>query len=179
MDRKLLIVYHSEFGSTEQIAFQIHDWLQEWGYSSVVCRHNEFDPLEEYQAVIAGCPIYGGEMDKQFLSFVSQHAHLWNQLPGMFFMVSLTKAGNDEKSLRELQQIRESISTKTGWHPTVSVDVAGTCWYKKYNFFMRWVLKRINKKSGGNTDTSQNHEYTDWEQLMMFLKGFLDRTKME
>lgn len=175
MDGKILIVYHSEFGATEQIARQINEWLQEWGFSTAFHHHKEIAETADYSAIIAGCPIYGGAMDKQFLSFVSQHAQTWNQLPGMFFLVSLTKAGTNDKELQELLKIRESITAKTGWQPALSVDVAGTCWYRKYNFFMRWVLKRISQKSGGSTDTSKNHEYTDWTTLQKEVKALCEK----
>jgi menaquinone-dependent protoporphyrinogen oxidase len=175
MDGKIWIVYHSEFSSTGQIARQINEWLQEFGFSTAIHHHKEITATEDYSAIIAGCLIYGGAMDKQFLSFVSQHAQTWNQLPGMFFPVSLTKAGTDDRELQELLKIRESIAAKTGWQPEISIDVAGTYWYRKYIFFMRRVLRRISQKSGWSTDTSRNHEYTDWATLRMEVKAFCER----
>jgi menaquinone-dependent protoporphyrinogen oxidase len=33
-------------------------------------------------------------------------------------------------------------------------------------------MKRIAKKSGGDTDTSRDYEYTDWAALDRFLEQF-------
>jgi len=43
--------------------------------------------------------------------------------------------------------------------------VAGALSYTKYNFLVRFVMKRIAKAQGASTDTSRDHELTDWEAL--------------
>jgi menaquinone-dependent protoporphyrinogen oxidase len=37
--------------------------------------------------------------------------------------------------------------------------------YTKYNFLIRFVMKRIARQAGASTDTSHDHDYTDWEGL--------------
>ena len=37
--------------------------------------------------------------------------------------------------------------------------------YSKYNFLVRFFMRRIAQKEGGDTDTSRDYEYTDWEAL--------------
>jgi menaquinone-dependent protoporphyrinogen oxidase len=47
--------------------------------------------------------------------------------------------------------------------------------FTKYNPLMRWVLKQISKRAGGPTDTSRDHELTDWQQVEQFAEAFLTK----
>jgi menaquinone-dependent protoporphyrinogen oxidase len=53
----------------------------------------------------------------------------------------------------------------TGWYPAITETVAGATPYTKYNPVMRWMISRISAKEGRPTDTSRDHEFTDWEQI--------------
>jgi menaquinone-dependent protoporphyrinogen oxidase len=35
-------------------------------------------------------------------------------------------------------------------------------------------MKRIARKSGGSTDTSRDHDYTDWAALDLFVQEFVE-----
>jgi len=62
---------------------------------------------------------------------------------------------------------------KTGWHPARVELVAGALPYSKYNFLIRYVMRRIAAKEGGDTDTSHDYEYTDWEAVDRFARDAL------
>jgi menaquinone-dependent protoporphyrinogen oxidase len=36
-------------------------------------------------------------------------------------------------------------------------------------------MKRIAKREGGSTDTSHDHEYTDWDAVARFTNRFLEK----
>jgi menaquinone-dependent protoporphyrinogen oxidase len=57
---------------------------------------------------------------------------------------------------------------ETGWRPTHIKPVAGALLYTTYNPLIRFVMKRIAKKAGAETDTSRDYEYTDWVELDRF-----------
>ena len=57
----------------------------------------------------------------------------------------------------------------TGWQPARAMPVAGALVYSKYNFFVRFVMKRIARKAGAPTDTSRDYEFTDWAALDRFV----------
>jgi menaquinone-dependent protoporphyrinogen oxidase len=57
----------------------------------------------------------------------------------------------------------------TEWHPGVTRPVAGALLYTQYGPIIRFVMKRISKSEGGSTDTSRDHEYTDWAALDRFI----------
>jgi menaquinone-dependent protoporphyrinogen oxidase len=52
---------------------------------------------------------------------------------------------------------------------------AGALKYTEYDFFRRWMLKRIAKKEGGPVDTSLDHEFTDWDALDAFVRTFVEQ----
>eukprot|EP00033_Pygsuia_biforma_P002165 GCRY01002400.1.p1 GENE.GCRY01002400.1~~GCRY01002400.1.p1 ORF type:complete len:269 (-),score=67.29 GCRY01002400.1:820-1626(-) len=49
--------------------------------------------------------------------------------------------------------------------------VLGDLPYLTYNIAVRQVMKMISKKNGFSTDTSRNHDYTDYEMLRRDLDG--------
>ena len=57
---------------------------------------------------------------------------------------------------------------KTGWQPDRTELVAGALTYSKYNFVIRFVMRRIAAAAGGDVDTSRDYEYTDWNALDRF-----------
>ena len=57
----------------------------------------------------------------------------------------------------------------TGWHPCRTSAVAGALVYSKYNFVVRYIMKRIARQAGGDTDTSKDYVYTDWKRLDEFV----------
>ena len=62
------------------------------------------------------------------------------------------------------------IARRTGWQPALAVSLAGAMSYTRYNPLMRWMLRRMSRAEGGPTDTSRDHEMTDWSEV----RGFAD-----
>jgi menaquinone-dependent protoporphyrinogen oxidase len=46
--------------------------------------------------------------------------------------------------------------------------VAGRLAYTQYGFFKRWIMRAIARREGGSTDTTRDHEYTDWDAVTRF-----------
>ena len=57
------------------------------------------------------------------------------------------------------------FTADTGWTPARIATVAGRLAYTQYNWLVRLMMRRIARKEGGATDTSRDHEYTDWAQV--------------
>jgi len=88
--------------------------------------------------------------------------------------VSLTQAGVEDENApperrarakTDVRRMTDVFLAETGWHPEHIEAVAGALRYTKYNFVLRFVMKQIAKRAGGSTDTSRDHEYTDWAAL--------------
>ena len=52
--------------------------------------------------------------------------------------------------------------------------MAGALPYTRYNFLVRFVMRRISKAEGGDTDTSRDYEYTDWAAVDRFAVEFVE-----
>lgn len=59
------------------------------------------------------------------------------------------------------------------FEPLDTTVLAGALAYQKYGFFKRLVMRRIVGLAGGETDTSQNHEYTNWAEVSRFVERFM------
>ena len=66
-----------------------------------------------------------------------------------------------------------ALLKETGWQPGRIKAVAGALLFTKYNFLLRFVMKRISRQADGATDTSKDHEYTDWKTLDDFIDEFV------
>ena len=55
--------------------------------------------------------------------------------------------------------------------------VAGALAYTRYNRLTRWAMKRIVTKAHGDTDTSRDYEYTDWNDVRRFAGEFAETLK--
>ena len=108
------------------------------------------------------------------IDFVKRHKAGLEHLPTVFVSVSLSEAGAEDpaapperrgQAAADVQKMIDAFLAETGWHPNKIQAVAGAPLYTKYNRLLRFVMKRIAARAGGTTDTSQDHEYTDWAAL--------------
>ena len=53
-------------------------------------------------------------------------------------------------------------------------NAAGALKYVEYDYFKRWMMKRIAEEEDGPTDTSRDHELTDWPALDEFVDAFVN-----
>jgi menaquinone-dependent protoporphyrinogen oxidase len=86
-------------------------------------------------------------------------------VPSAFFSVSLSAASKNRHEVDEALRIAHAFPAAHGWTPRFVLSVAGRLAYREYNFLIRFVIKRIAKKEGGPTDTSRDHELTDWDAV--------------
>jgi len=50
------------------------------------------------------------------------------------------------------------------------------CYFLYIVEIIRIIMKLISKREGGNTDTTHDHEYTDWDAVMRFTKQFMNNS---
>jgi menaquinone-dependent protoporphyrinogen oxidase len=51
---------------------------------------------------------------------------------------------------------------------------AGSLAYTRYNFVIRFIMRRIARKEGAPTDKSRDYELTDWTEVARFANGVAD-----
>ena len=84
-----------------------------------------------------------------------------------FFAVSGSAGGPATEQAAALDRM-QAFCLKTGWVPTLRASFGGAISFTKYNVLLRWIMKRISQKKGGPTDTSKDHELTNWAQVEEF-----------
>jgi menaquinone-dependent protoporphyrinogen oxidase len=144
--------------------------------------------LTGFAGVIVAASVHGGKHEPEMIQFVKRHLQQLHILPSAFISVSLSQAGVEridatpEEHARftgDVQKMLNAFFEQTRWRPHIVAPVAGALMYQKYNWFIRWVMKRIAKASGGSTDTTRNHNYTNWKFLDRFADEFMQRVTLD
>lgn len=163
---KIMIVYSTTEGHTHTIADFLDKEAQKQNHEAGLFNATVQPPSPDgYDAVIIAASVHAGKYQTSIEHYAREYHRELNELPVIFISVSLTAASDDEASWKELREQTESFMLSTGLEPDHIEYVAGALLYTKYDFFKRFIMRSITKKSGGDTDTSQDHVYTDWEQV--------------
>lgn len=93
-------------------------------------------------------------------------------MPSAFFSVSGSAAGPSERDHANARRVLDEFLTKTGWRPRSVATIAGAMSFTKYGVFTRMILRMISRRAGGPTNTSRDHEMTDWDQVARFAGEF-------
>ncbi|MEZ5931719.1 MAG: flavodoxin domain-containing protein [Alphaproteobacteria bacterium] len=172
----ILIVYGTTEGQTRKIAGFIADQLQAGGEDATLIDSTDvpkdFD-MNAFDAVIAAGSLHNGRHQASLFQFVRDHLDTFQAMPSAFVSVSLSMASDDKEDRLDAEDCANRFLDETEWTPTVTHLVAGALRYTQYDFFKRWILKMIASAKGASTDTSRDHEFTDWADLKAFADAFI------
>jgi len=172
---RVLIVYGTTDGHTQKIAEAVADTFasDRWEATAVNAHHASPDLTPEaYDRVVIAGSIHGGRYQRALRRWVRTHAAALNRAHTAFLTVCLATLEKRPEVEQELRDIVEGFFDATGWRPSVSKIVAGAVPYTRYGWLKKFVMKRIVAKAGGDTDTSRDYDYTDWEDLRQFALRF-------
>jgi menaquinone-dependent protoporphyrinogen oxidase len=182
---KALVLYASRHGHTQRVAESVAATLRKRGWVPDL-RDVASDPpagLDEYAAAILASPIHLGRHARRIVSFARRHHQALEALPSAFVSVSLTQTNAESLAIdaeqrkranEELSVVLGGFIEATGWHPRAIMRVAGALAYTRYNWLVRWMMRRIARAQGGSTDTSRDHVYTNWAALERSVFEFVD-----
>jgi menaquinone-dependent protoporphyrinogen oxidase len=175
----ILIVYGTTEGHTRKIAQHIGGFIHEMGHNAELLDsadvHEEFE-AEGFNAFLVMGSLHQANHQRPLVHFVKKHREELKLAPSALLSVSLTAASKDGDHHEELQKCVDRFTEETEWTPTDWTPVAGALKYIEYDWFKRMILKSISKRAGGDTDTSKDYEYTDWNALDAYVKSFLERS---
>ncbi len=167
----VLIVYAGRYGQTAKIAHRIARVLETRGAATTVVRAGELPAspdLERFDVVIVGSSVRFGRHAREVRDFVCRHRERLDEVESAFFSVSGAAIGGTPEAEREAQRYVDDFVEETGWRPGRIARFGGAVPYTRYDPITRFVLKRIQRKAGRSTDTSRDHEYTDWGAVERF-----------
>lgn len=172
---QILIIYGSLEGQTKKIAAHIADILQHKGHrvTTLAAEQALADAdLDQFDAAIVGGSIHINKYPKSLIKFATTQRDWLTSVPGALFTVCMAINSKLSESREQARHFGEEFMTQTGWRPALNETFAGAVKYTQYGFITRFIMKRISKHEGGSTDTSRDHEYTDWDRVTHFAEKF-------
>lgn len=176
--KKILIAYGTTDGHTRKIAEVLAEDLR-----ARRCSVDTLDtagPLRRlspatYDAVIVAASVQIGAFQKSVVRWVRTNASALHRMPTAFMPVCLAILEERPEARQEINRIVARFFRQCGWRPTVTKPMAGALKYTQYPWLKKWMMKRIVAKAGGDTDTTRDYEYTDWNELRAFAGEFVAR----
>jgi menaquinone-dependent protoporphyrinogen oxidase len=165
---RVLIAFHTEEGQTAKIAERIAAVLTASGISVDLAAVDAGPSTAGYDAVVVGDSIHAVHHSKALRRFLRDRAESLDAMPTALFQVSLTSANPDDEHTVTAHGLVQELLHKTGFSPDIVAMFAGALVYTRYGWFKRHVMRAIVKREGGDTDTSQDYEYTDWDAVGEF-----------
>ena len=176
---RILLLYATTEGQTALIAERIAHALREKAHS-VDMLPADIDPAQldpaAYDAVMVGASIHYGRHPAYLRTLIRRHRGVLAARPCAFFSVSLS-AGGPRPKPAAAQRYLDKFLRQTGWQPQLTASFAGALKYSLYGPIKRRVMIVFVGLGGGNTDTSQDYEYTDWSAVERFANTYAQSLK--
>ncbi len=172
----LLVAYATTEGQTRKVAEFIAERLRIRGHRVDLVDVSSADALAvtaAYQAAFVGGSVHQHRHQSALMHFVKSNRAWLAAMPVALFSVSLAAAGDDTESRLEAQRAADDFIDESGLKPRLTRCVAGALKYTQYDYFKRFIMRAISRRTGRSTDTSHDTEYTDWDAVEAFVDEFL------
>jgi menaquinone-dependent protoporphyrinogen oxidase len=171
---KIIVLYGSFDGQARDIAYRIAEVIGRGGHEVQVVPAKAKGIRERIaaaDAVIVGGAVRYGHHQKALERAVRASYVAIVERPNAFFSVCMSSAGPNAKAATAWGYIDEFIS-RTGWQPGAIASFAGALKWSRYGPLMKLMMRFIVGMNGGDTDTSRDHDYTDWNAVERFAAEF-------
>jgi len=172
------VFYATTEGQTRRIAERLAQLLRSRGFTSRAIDVGTAEAWSinwmDVRAIFLGASLHAGQHQASAAAFVRAHLRELGSCPATFFSVSLSAASKLPQERAAARQLAEQFVAQTYWRPRSIVCLAGRLAYTQYGFFKRLVLRMIAKREGASTDTSCDHEYTDWSAVEQLAREMTD-----
>ena len=136
------------------------------------------DVAPTYAAAFVGGSVHQHRHQDALLHFVKHNHEVLAAMPVAMFSVSLAAAQTDLDSRLDAQHLADRFVDEANLSPLRVCCVAGALKYTQYDYFKRLAMHWIARHTGGDTDTSKDHEYTDWKDVEAFVDEFLAAARL-
>ncbi len=164
----VLIVYATKHGQTRKIVHHLETRLRGLGVRVRSAAADDPGPgpePAEGEVIVAASPIYFGRPRRPVVEWVRERAPALERHRGALLIVCGAAAGTRAEDRAQAERYLTQFGRRTRWSPDSAVAVGGAVRFTRYNPLLRWVMKRIGAKEGLSTDSTHDHEYTDWERV--------------
>ncbi len=174
---RVLIVFGTTDGHTARVATALAEECRRLGadvelVDAAAIRGSGPSP-DSFDRVIVAASIHIGGFQRPVRRWVRGHATSLRDRQTLFVSVCLAVLQRDLSVRQDLDRIVTRFREQTGWTPGEVVFVPGMLAYTRYGWLRRLVMRRIAGRAGGSTDTTRDHDYTDWTALRDLAGRFL------
>lgn len=173
--KSIALIYASLHGQTKKIAKHMKAHLENQGIKApLLCAEDSLSeeiPPDIDGAVIGG-PVYAKRYPSSLIEWIPRHKALLDSKPLAFFSVSLNAADQHPEARQADDEMIQKFLKKTQLSPQYVASFAGSLNFSDYNWFLKFLMRRLSAKAGGSTDTSKDYEYTDWRAVDAFIEDF-------
>jgi menaquinone-dependent protoporphyrinogen IX oxidase/CubicO group peptidase (beta-lactamase class C family) len=183
--KPFLIVYATREGQTQRVAEHVAVTLQAHGVAAQLANAAELDKdldLSEFGLVVLAASVHMQKHEREMVEFVKKHRAALLGVPTVFLSTSLSQAAAENtlhtteeraRARADVERMIDGFFEATDFRPSSHKAIAGALVYTEYNWLIRLIMKQISKSEGASTDTSRDHEYTDWIDLDKFAEALV------
>ena len=178
------IFYATREGQSERVAQRVAADLRSHAIGADVINVKDIQgqvPWGAYDAAFVVASVHAGRHEKEMIEFVKRSRPELERLQAPFLSLTLSQAGAELPTNTAVQRdaahadalrMVADFANETGWRFERSLTVAGALMYSKYNFLVKWIMKRIAHKAGFDGATSRDYEFTNWPAVDRFVEEF-------
>lgn len=177
--KNVLILYATREGQTEKIAHVLAEILKDnkLNVELLNAKNNALLStlnLNKFDYLVFGASMHAGGLESEMVSYINSRSSELREKSKSFFLVLLS-AATAEPNLKKkwLADARAKMDKQLTVNFKNTEMIAGALAYSKYSWPMKWVMKKIAKQAGQDTDISKDYEYTDWQQVKRFAQGIV------
>ncbi len=168
------VFYATREGQAERVALHIASDLRARHISTDVINVRDVRgriDWDAYRFAFVVASVHAGQHEREMVKFVKRWKRELDVLHAPFLSLTLSQAGAEmptatlvqrETARGDALQMIYDFVKQTGWQPARILPVAGALMYSRYNFFVKWMMKRIARKAGFDGPASRDYEFTNW-----------------
>jgi menaquinone-dependent protoporphyrinogen oxidase len=157
VNKRLLVVYASKYGSTGGVADAIGKELCSKDVAADVVLMRNANNISSYQGVIIGSAIYMGKWMSEAIDFVKENRDALCKVPVAYFLVGMTLARpTEEKRAKTLSYLDPILKSVPEIKPVGIGTFAGAMDYNN----LSWINKKLLKSKG-----TPEGDFRDWNEI--------------
>ncbi|HUU76904.1 MAG TPA: flavodoxin domain-containing protein [candidate division Zixibacteria bacterium] len=185
MSKKILIVYGSRFGSTEEISYKLKQTLEKNGFFvdlvNLRSRRNKKINIHDYTGVLIGSGIWVTRWTKEAKNFLKTNIKDINERKisvGIF--LSSGEASEPEKRPEVVEKYLKKVFTELGLDlgDHVLYDAFGGVYDLSKTTNLNWInrkMLRMVAQEDPKIDLYERRDYRDWNQINDFINHFISK----